>query len=201
MIKAGLAWVMKRAKVTRCRRHWAGALIFALCGLGSLHAAKTVKYSAAVDLGAWKENINDQCVLFVASMNSADFSNLEQTDGKQGPQFTKVGKPVRFFPDHVSVQVSASSAACDVSAPASELLPEVKDVLANLRFEVKWDMASGIRGRQNPAAKTEEAAASANDPVRYTFDVQTKGAPIASRSIVSILAPDGRKITDFQLGF
>ncbi len=190
-----------RAKAAPSRGHAAGILLLTLCCLGNLYAAKDFKYTSAVDLGAWKEKINDQCVLFTASMNSPDFSNLEQTDGKQGPQFTKAGKPVRFFPDHVAVVVTAVPARCDVSAPPPEPDPEVRDVLANLRFAVKWDMASGIRGAQNPAAKTENAVPSGNDPIRYSFDVPTKGAPIGSRSIVSILAADGRKITDFELGF
>lgn len=195
-----LTCAMLCAKAAPCRRYAAAILVVALCFLGNLCAAKTVKYSTAVDLGKWKEQVNDQCVLFTASMNSADFSNLEQADGKQGPEFSKGGKPVRSFPDHVSVEVSATPAACDNSQPPP-VLPEVMDLLAHLRFEVKWDMVSGIRGIQNPAGQTTKVVPLANDLVRYSFDLQTKGAPIASRSIVSILAPDGRKITDFQLGF
>lgn len=202
-----LTCAIVRAKAARCRRHAAGVLILALCCLGNLYAAKNFKYTAAVNLGAWKEKVDEnQCVLFTASMNSPDFSNLEETDGKQGPEFTKVGKPVRSFPDHVSVEVSATPTGCEDSQPPAPVspplvLPATWDLLAHLRFEVKWDMASGIRGIQSPAAQTTKVIPIVNDLVHYSFDLSTKGAPIGSRSIVSILAADGRKITDFELGF
>jgi len=178
------------------------ALVFIVFASTTLESGgKRIKYGKFVPIGFQVVKLGDACVSLKATMSEGDFfGGLERVDTKHGPEYYSRGKLISMYPDMVSVEIEAIATGCGGPIQPIPVRQGVKDLLASLQFQAVWDLKEGPQPinisytkRTGQPSWTELA-----NGQYFTFDIDTKEAPLTEHLVVRVLAQNSDMLAQFS---
>jgi hypothetical protein len=179
-----------------------------LAGMFSTAASAAGKGSAAydgtVDFGRQVVQLDDGCVSVDGQIASgAFFDDLTRVEVGRQFEFRKHGRAVMEYPDFLTASILIGGGGCESTSPDSGSSIFHGNSYA-LRFQVEWKDGMQLR----PAALSPVAAECtgysridalgqelAGPSILCRLTVDSKGVSLGDHLIVSIFAPDGKRLT------
>jgi hypothetical protein len=202
-----IAFVSSRTTLSRYRsRRWVFLVLVA--GLFPIAASARGKssptYDGMVNFGAQLLHLDDGCLALDGKITSGNFfDDLTRVEIGRRFEFRRHGRAVTEYPDSLttSIRITGGQCAPALSGSPSSILGG--DTYA-LKFEVEWKDGMQLR----PAALIPVAAhctgySSIPTPIQdfkvssllCQLTVESKGIPLGEHLIVSVFAPDGKRLT------
>jgi hypothetical protein len=161
-------------------------------------------YDGAIDFGSQVVQLNDGCVAFDGTLKSANFfEDLKRKDIGSRLEFRKRGKVVTEYPESLTTSIRIVGGQCTdtlSNLPASIF----RDDTYSLKFQVEWKEGTQLRpavlspvvahciGYSNVSMPGQD---SATPSIACQLTVESKGVPLVDHLIVSVFAPDGKRLT------
>jgi hypothetical protein len=161
-------------------------------------------YDGAIDFGSQLVQLNDGCLSFDGTLKSGSFfEDLKRKDIGSRLEFRKHGKVVTEYPESLTTSIRIAGGQCAVALsnmPASIFQGDSY----SLKFQVEWKEGMQLR----PAVLSPIAAHcvgyssipaagqdSTTPSIACQLTVEGKGVPLVDHLIVSVFAPDGKRLT------
>jgi hypothetical protein len=171
-----------------------------------------IRYDDGVRFVTDAELRQGMCLFVWGMMTAPDFfAGLERRETPEGPQFRRGSRVVSQFPGEMIVRVRMREFPCHVRVKQDEgpPLPELTlETMNSLRFEAQWKRGMRLRPVENLTLRTffvdkdqprlfvsmPAAAAPAPSAWNYEFVVSSENVPLTDHLILSVFAPDGRRL-------
>jgi hypothetical protein len=161
-------------------------------------------YDGTVDFGAQVVQLDDGCVAVDGQITSgAFFDDLTRVEVGRQFEFRKHGRAVTEYPDSLTTSILIAGGQCESTLSNSDSAILHGNSYA-LKFQVEWKDGMQLR----PAALSPAAARCtgysrihapgqeiAAPSILCQLTVDSKGVPLGDHLIVSIFAPDGKRLT------
>jgi hypothetical protein len=158
---------------------------------------KQTEFGLGREAGSGLEELSDgSCIFFrVFFISDNFFSDMKRSDTAAGLEFKKAGKPVKFFPSHLIVDVEANIYRCGKDPVQQAPLNFKSDLMQALSFRAQWKREFDLRAADVVSVRT-------HGPVvhlfanrwEYYLDVPTKDIPLRDSFVIDVLNGNGETI-------
>jgi len=171
---------------------------------GNARGKSNPTYDGRVNFGAQLLQVDDRCLALDGKITSGSFfDDLTRVEIGRRFEFRKNGRAVTEYPDSLTTSIRITGGQCAAALSSSPSSIFDGDSYA-LKFQVEWKDGMQLR----PAALSPVAAhctGYSSIPIpRQDFTipsvvcqliVDSKGVSLADHLIVSVFAPDGKRLT------
>jgi hypothetical protein len=161
-------------------------------------------YDGRIDFGPQVVQLDDGCLAVDGKISAeAFFDDLKRVEIRHEFEFRRRGLAVTEYPDSVTTTIRIAGGQC-ASGLADSASSVFRDGSYALSFHVEWKRGMQLR----PAALTPVAARCTGystvpitgqerkgSSVLCQLSVESKGVPLVDHLIVSVFAPDGKRLT------
>jgi hypothetical protein len=188
----------------RCSQGILFILVVAVLAIASDAADRTNPiYDGAIDFGSQLVQLNDGCLAFDGTVKSGNFfGDLKRKDIGSQLEFRKRGKVVTEYPESLTTSIRIAAGECDstLSNMPSSIL---RGDSYSLKFQVEWKKGTQLRaavlspvvahciGYSSISAAGQDAA---TPTIACQLTIESKGVPLTDHLIVSVFAPDGKRL-------
>ncbi len=190
------------------KRYLRGICLILISGMfpiaGSARGKSNLTYDGIVNFGAQLLHLDDGCLALDGKITSGTFfDDLSRVEIGRRIEFRKSGRAVTEYPESLTTSIRITGGQCAAALAGYRSSIFDGDSYA-LKFQVEWKDGMQLR----PAALSSVAAhctGYSSIPIpRQDFTipsvvcqltVDSKGVPLANHLIVSVFAPDGKRLT------
>lgn len=180
------------------------ALAILLPIAASARGRKIETYDGAIDFGAQLLHLDGGCLSVDGTVKSGSFfDDLKRVDAGSQSEYRKGGIAVAEYPEFITTSIRIMGDSCEGGA-ANTRFPVFSGDSYSLRFEVAWKDGMQLAPAVISPAVTNCVGSRVITNVSKDFSfpavtcqmtIQSKGIPLGNHLIVSVFAPDGRRLT------
>ncbi len=166
----------------------------------SRQATKTLPYSDRMAFGHQELVIGNSIALFAGSLRAKNFfSGLEKSAGPAGVTFSRLGVPIEYYPEILSVERVAYEprlARKKLKTKKGEAWPAdpIPELMDSLRFKAEWKRGMELRPVDGISSTRVLGEPGSIDGIReqwtFRFLISAENVPLTDHLIMTVLSSD-----------
>ena len=189
------------------RHYYRGVFLILIAGMfpaaSDARPRNSPIYDGTIDFGSQVIRLDDGCLAINGTVKSGTFfDDLKRTEIGNRSEFRKRGRVVTDYPESLTTSIRIDHLQCAATStdpPPSALLGE----LNSFKFQVEWKTGMKLRPAVLSPIVAHCMGASqdfATPLITCEITVGSGGVPLADHLIVSVFAPDGKRLARLSAG-